>query len=130
MTVYYLQRGDDDVVGNNTAFPEGFRMIAGDPFIRSETGKDEAPGNAVSFVCLNYAEGSSRHLSIPNKNCPEGLRAQVFFPSCWDGVNVDSPDHKSHMSYPIGNYDNGRCPSSHPVRLISIFYECVSHRFE
>merc|ERR1712000_654303 len=89
------------------------------------TDKYEAPGEAVSFVCLDYAAGSSRHLSIPNKRCPQGLRAQVFFPACWDGVNVDSPDHKSHMSYPIGNYDNGPCPSSHPVRLISIFYEVI-----
>ena len=22
------------------------------------------------------------------------------FPQCWDGVNLDSPDHKSHMAYP------------------------------
>jgi len=123
MTVYYLQRGED--LSNITAFPEGFRMFAGDPGQRSKTDKYEAPGEAVSFVCLDYAAGSSRHLSIPNKRCPQGLRAQVFFPACWDGVNVDSPDHKSHMSYPIGNYDNGPCPSSHPVRLISIFYEVI-----
>merc|ERR1712230_255891 len=123
MTVYYLQRGED--LNNITAFPEGFRMFAGDPGQRSKTDKYEAPGEAVSFVCLDYAAGSSRHLSIPNKRCPQGLRAQVFFPACWDGVNVDSPDHKSHMSYPIGNYDNGPCPSSHPVRLISIFYEVI-----
>merc|ERR1712054_145323 len=123
MTVYYLQRGED--LNNITAFPEGFRMFAGDPGQRSKTDKYEAPGEAVSFVCLDYAAGSSRHLSIPNKRCPQGLRAQVFFPACWDGVNVDSPDHKSHMSYPIGNYDNGPCPASHPVRLISIFYEVI-----
>merc|ERR1711939_1070531 len=123
MTVYYLQRGED--LNDITAFPEGFRMFAGDPGQRSKTDKYEAPGEAVSFVCLDYAAGSSRHLSIPNKRCPQGLRAQVFFPACWDGVNLDSPDHKSHMSYPIGNYDNGPCPSSHPVRLISIFYEVI-----
>ena len=57
-----------------------------------------------------------------NTHCPNGLRAQVFFPSCWDGQNLDSSDHKSHMAYPDG-VDNGRCPSSHPVHLISIFYE-------
>jgi hypothetical protein len=54
--------------------------------------------------------------------CPNGLRAQVFFPSCWDGVNLDSADHKSHMAYP-SQMNNGFCPSTHPVHLISIFYE-------
>ena len=51
------------------------------------------------------------------------MRAQVFFPSCWDGVHLDSDDHKSHMSYPIGAYNDGYCPDSHPVHLISLFYE-------
>ena len=53
------------------------------------------------------------------------MRAQVFFPSCWDGVNLDSPDHKSHMAYPIGLYNDGVCPSTHPKQLISLFYEYI-----
>lgn len=56
-------------------------------------------------------------------NCPNGMRAQVFFPSCWDGKNLDSADHKSHMAYPIENYNSGNCPDTHPVHLVSIFYE-------
>ena len=36
----------------------------------------------------------------------------VDFPQCWDGVNLDSPDHKSHMAYA-----NNGCPSTHPVAL-------------
>jgi hypothetical protein len=38
---------------------------------------------------------------------------------CWDGKNLDSPDHKSHMAYPTGN----NCPSTHPVRVPQILYE-------
>ena len=53
------------------------------------------------------------------------MRAQVFFPSCWDGVNLDSPDHKSHMAYPIQAYNTGDCPDTHPVHLVSLFYEMV-----
>lgn len=53
------------------------------------------------------------------------MRAQVYFPSCWDGVNLDSEDHKSHMSYQIQNYNSGDCPDSHPVQLVSIFYEML-----
>jgi hypothetical protein len=59
---------------------------------------------------------------LGDTDCPNGLRAQVFFPSCWDGVNIDSADHKSHMAYPDG-IDNGLCPPTHPHHLISLFYE-------
>jgi hypothetical protein len=69
-----------------------------------------------------YAE--RRDIYFPDINkCKDGIRAQVYFPSCWDGVNLDSPDHKSHMSYPIENFNGGSCPSSHPVHLVNIFFE-------
>ncbi|GAB7352366.1 hypothetical protein MBLNU459_g2805t1, partial [Dothideomycetes sp. NU459] len=123
MTVYYLQRPgpDNDAL---KAFPKGFRMLAGDPFKRNST--TDFASQAISYVCLDYSGTSSTSAGLPNKNCPDGLRAQVFFPSCWDGVNLDSADHKSHMAYPIdGSYDSGRCPSTHPVHLISIFFEII-----
>ena len=48
------------------------------------------------------------------------LRLHVNFPSCWDGRNLDSENHKSHVAYP----DRGRCPSRYPVALpaISLIY--------
>jgi hypothetical protein len=27
------------------------------------------------------------------KQCSGGIRTNIFFPQCWDGVNLDSPDH-------------------------------------
>jgi hypothetical protein len=123
MTVYYLQRGGPNN-DNLTAFPEGFRMLAGDPFKRAAT--TDFAGQAVSYVCLDYSGTSSYTSGLPNKVCPDGLRAQVFFPSCWDGVNLDSADHKSHMAYPTKySYDNGPCPATHPVHMISIFFEVI-----
>lgn len=123
MTVYYEQRPgpDNDKLH---AYPEGFRMLAGDPFKRNAT--DDFASQAVSFVCLDYSGTSSQFDHMPDQNCPDGLRAQIYFPSCWDGVNLDSADHKSHMSYPKDTaLDNGRCPDSHPVHMISIFYEVI-----
>ena len=76
-------------------------MLAGNPFKRAPT--NDFAGQAISFVCLDYSSGttlSTYTSGLPNKTCPDGLRAQVFFPSCWDGVNLDSADHKSHMAYP------------------------------
>ncbi|KAL1297177.1 hypothetical protein AAFC00_004750 [Neodothiora populina] len=123
MTVYYLQRPgpNNDAL---KAFPEGFRMLAGDPFKRNRT--DDFESDAVSFVCLDYSSTSPQTHGFPTGNCPDGIRAQIFFPSCWDGVNLDSSDHKSHVSYPAsGSNDNGPCPASHPVHLVSLFYEVI-----
>ena len=50
--------------------------------------------------------------------------------SCWDGVNLDSPDHKSHVAYPTSGPATflslgGSCPSTHPVRIPQLMYEVV-----
>jgi len=123
LTVYYQQRGPN--VSDLLAFPKDFRMVAGDPFQRNFTGAQAAPGAAVSFACLDYsATATNQTYDMPNRNCPDGLRAQVYFPSCWNG-SADSADHKSHMAYPIGQNDNGACPKSHKLQTISIFYEVI-----
>ena len=40
----------------------------------------------------------------------------VRFPNCWDGANLDSADHKSHMAYAA----RGVCPADHPVPVPSL----------
>ncbi|KAH7107425.1 WSC-domain-containing protein [Auriculariales sp. MPI-PUGE-AT-0066] len=122
MTVYYLQRTGFD--GEKLlAFPPGFRMIAGSSIRRSFDGNDTSQ-QAVTHVCLDYSGSGagSETPAFPDHKCPNGMRTQVFFPSCWDGKNVDSEDHASHVAYPA-QFNNGACPDTHPVHLISIFYE-------
>ncbi|KAG8805605.1 hypothetical protein FRC17_005437, partial [Serendipita sp. 399] len=120
MTVYYLQRRSPD---NKPvlAFPDDFRMLAGDPFVRSYDPNNLAQ-RAVSHVCLGVPGDQTP--AIPNRNCPEGLRTQIVLPSCWDGQRNDSPNHKDHVAYPDG-MDNGKCPPTHPVRLVTIFFEVI-----
>ena len=51
-------------------------------------------------------------LSPTPPDCGGGtLVLQLRFPDCWDGVNLDSADHKSHMAYTV----SGVCPSNYPV---------------
>jgi len=104
-----------------TAFPTGFRMVAGNPARRSQNATSFAD-KAIDMMCL-YQDGSYEAPGFPTRPCLR-LRAQVYFPSCWDGKNIDSPDHSSHVAYPaIGDYNGGVCPQSHPVALFSLFYE-------
>ncbi len=102
---FYYKQGYLGVSGASIqAFPHGLRMIAGDA-------NATTPVNATSrFACLN---GGSWQTSIPTCAVGDTLMVSVAFPQCWDGVNVDSPDHRSHMAYATG----AGCPSDHPVAL-------------
>ena len=100
-------------------------MIADDPSKRSFA--CDIPSQAISFACLDYNRPPTAETppDFPNINCPNGLRAQVYFLSCWDGVNLDSPDHASHMAYPTDAYNGGTCPPTHAKHMISLFYEVL-----
>jgi hypothetical protein len=49
--------------------------------------------------------------------------------NCWDGLRVDSANHRAHMSYWTVNNGSffGKCPDSHPYRITSpqpqVFFE-------
>ena len=49
---------------------------------------------------------------------------ELMFPSCWNGKDLDSPDHKSHMAYP-NLVMSGDCPSGFETRTPSLFYETI-----
>lgn len=98
-------------------------MISGDPFLRTYNASSYAQ-QAVTFLCLNFQGTSTRYNMLPPVSCPSGVRAQINFPSCWDGVNVDSPDHKSHVDFLSGGPDSGTCSNpKFPKTLPRIFTE-------
>lgn len=122
ITVYYLSRGEAGPAGKVLAAPAGLKMIAGDPFRRSYN-SSSVEDRAIGFSCLGGSQPNYNQLSDIS-NCPNGLRQEIFFPNCWDGVNLDSADHASHMAY-SGDSGNGACPSTHPVKIVSLFYEVM-----
>lgn len=87
------------------AFPAGLRVIAGNS---RATGPQ--PTSVFYWGCA-HDENAGQLTSPPQ--CTDQLRAHIVFPNCWDGVNLDSADHRSHMAYSSG----GRCPADHPVAL-------------
>ncbi|KAI0475077.1 hypothetical protein GGR56DRAFT_496306 [Xylariaceae sp. FL0804] len=126
-TVYYLSYGD----GNVTAFKPGFRMTVGNPDFRTAA-QLNAAYMYLQYTCLQTdMTRTNVTLDFPATPCPAGIMATVRFPTCWDGVNLDSPDHQSHMAYPITNSSSdsssggagGSCPASHPVAVPQVFYE-------
>lgn len=99
ISVYYQVRVEDEPLVQS--FPEGFRMIAGDPHAAQ-------PSDAVSFNC----GPGTPEVPLPPSCAPGEFRALLDFPECSDG-STDSPDHRSHMAYRA----RGGCPSSHPIVL-------------
>ncbi|KAF8903706.1 hypothetical protein CPB84DRAFT_1845684 [Gymnopilus junonius] len=112
-----------DTPGTTTAFPDDFRMLSGDPTLRTYNPNSFAQ-QAVTFLCLDFNGVSTKFNELPAQSCPSGIRAQINFPSCWDGKNTDSPDHKSHVSFLSTGPDSGSCSDpKFPVVLPRIFME-------
>lgn len=126
MTIYYLGRGENR--SEIVPFPPGFRMVSGDVAARSYkttplTYTDHRPiADRVSFACLDRAPSKETPL-MNNTKCENGLRAQIHFQSCWDGVDLYKSDN-SHVAYMSG-IDNGLCPPSHPVQFVHMFFEVL-----
>ncbi|KAJ4297594.1 hypothetical protein N0V90_005487 [Kalmusia sp. IMI 367209] len=126
-TVYYIPKNVNGATpGAVTAFKKGFRMIVGNPTYRTEAQAKQF--RQLTYTCLqNMNTRTGETLDFPKKPCPAGIMVNVRFPTCWDGVNLDSPDHMSHVAYPTsGTFEsNGPCPSTHPVKIPQLFYEVI-----
>lgn len=130
-----------------TAFPKGFSMISGDSRQRNFTLPTPVPEKSfwkaedmtqlalmqksLGFNCLRYQDTAEEALTrfyLPDKSiidtCYSGLRLELQFPSCWNGKDVDSPNHKEHVRFPnLGK--TGECPEGFRVRLPVLFYETI-----
>lgn len=123
--IFYYSAGVDELE-TIEPIPLGLRMIAGDggagPSAQQDTG-------IVRWHCQSWEStdaGNPRwSTSIPECLAPDRLRMDIFFPSCWDGENLDSDDHKSHLSYPTvtSGFPNGTfCPATHPVPIMRVSF--------
>jgi len=129
MTVYYMQDGlmDFQQKSKVKAFPPGFRMRVGDPNVRTRAA--ESPG--LTYICLETLMTRSPMIrDFPKTGCKSGIMVNLFFPTCWDGKNIDSPNHSSHVKYSKAtgrtpNDPSGGCPASHPVRIPQLMLETV-----
>lgn len=92
--------------------PGGLRMIAGSA--STTTLQTDAQ---VSWGCENHHVGD--HPQIVDCAVGDSLQMVVAFPQCWNGTDLDSPDHRSHMAYP----SQGACPATHPVLLPQVTFQ-------
>ncbi len=108
--------------------PEGLRMIAGDP--RKSTPAGPGDPFAFRYKCIGGPNASNDQYGSEIPNCDAGAEVwqEIFFPQCWDGTNLDSPDHKSHLSYQKQNQQSPFewfCPATHPIIIPQISFNVV-----
>lgn len=89
-------------------FPAGLKVIAG----TSTGGPSEVNGQRVFYwTCPGGFAATGSATVAPTCKTPR-LDLEIRFPDCWNGVDLDSANHKSHMTY---SPNTGVCPASHPV---------------
>jgi hypothetical protein len=84
------------------AMPSFLRVVTGDAKAATN-----GPANArAQWTC----SGFTNRLTTKYPLCPQGSRVTrvLDFASCWDGVNLDSANHRTHMAFPDSS---GRCPT-------------------
>jgi hypothetical protein len=95
--------------------PRGLRFVFG----FNMANPSATPTGAAWFNCDGPTGTQGRYSTIVEaaKNCPTGnkLGAIISAPDCWDGKNLDSPDHRSHVAYSgYGDWGYQKCPATHP----------------
>lgn len=117
--VFYYSAGVDDLNAIQPV-PAGLRMIAGSHMTLPGSEQDTS---IVRWHCQSWESDDATNplfsATIPNCIAPDRVRMDIFFPSCWNGIDLDSPDHKSHMAYPIQDSETNAmvCPETHPVAI-------------
>ncbi|WP_433468461.1 DUF1996 domain-containing protein [Spirillospora sp. CA-128828] len=86
-----------------TAMPRFIRVVAGDA--KAVT---NGPANAnASWTCSGFEKQA---FTDKYPLCPQGSQVErvLNFPSCWDGQNTDSANHRDHIKF--ADKATGQCP--------------------
>ncbi|WP_432826598.1 DUF1996 domain-containing protein [Dactylosporangium sp. CA-092794] len=115
LQVIYYKTGVTDY-RSVRAFPKGLRFVVGDA---KNTDADKfLAATEKGFECGDSYENKNIPLTCPtDRSVKLNIRYQA--PSCWDGLHLDSPNHQSHMAYPIDSHTAAGmvCPDDHPVAV-------------
>lgn len=98
-------------LGTVATIPHGLRVIAGNSHATAPQNKGIA-----GWQCRSMSPDTQtvpKQSTIPDCPREDLLEGSVVFPNCWNGHDLDSADHASHLSYGTGD----TCDSAHPVRL-------------
>lgn len=112
-SVAYYRPGEGVDPVSVQPYPDGLEMIAGNAAALQPQLK-----SVVAWTC---GTGIARDAAPPTCASGRPLRMLVTFPDCWNGRDIDSVDHQSHMAYSSG----GTCPMDHPVPVPQLQFSVI-----
>lgn len=123
LRVYYSSKSKDPRTVE--AIPKGLEMLAG----VSHATVPQSP-QVASWTCASGILSDLLAAPMATPSCPPGAKLvmTINFPDCWDGVNLDSKFHKSHVEYALQRPFGTRyraCPASHPVPIPAMSYRII-----
>lgn len=130
VSLYYKRRPDSDPMCNGdaqsegicVALPNGLKFIFGYNMLNPA----DTPTGSLWWNCDGPSAQPGHYANITEAvaHCPTALNANGAYnrlgaiieaPSCWDGKNLDSADHRSHVAYASrGDWGFLKCPLTHP----------------
>ncbi len=124
VSIYYKRRPSTDSFCKTSArgcvgIPRGLRFIFGWDQARPDEAQPEN-NRMFNFKCVQGwtpTTAAFPDMVEPMKVCRPGqwLSATIATPQCWNGTDLDTPDHRSHLADMRRNAKGvNSCPSSHP----------------
>lgn len=137
IVVYYKRKSSSDptvsdptnpqYLGKAVPLPNGIKFIFGaDPMNSSAT-----PSTPFTYHCTSGAAGAVYEANVSFAeaiNCAKAhsdgtLEVRIDAPACWDGVNLDTADHRSHLApASYGTWGYQKCDSGHPYVIPTYTY--------
>jgi len=140
VSIYYKRRPATDSFCTTAArgcvgIPRGLRFVFG--WDQTRPNERQPRNNKLfNFKCVQGwtpTTAAFPDMIEPMKACMPGqwLSATISTPQCWNGVELDSKDHRSHLAEMVRNGNRGlnACPASHPW-IIPQFTMGVSYSIE
>jgi hypothetical protein len=87
------------------------KVVAAPRFLKMVVGDAKSVTNGLGNTKPTYTcTGFTNRITNKYPLCPRGSRVISVhdFPSCWDGQNIDSANHRDHLRFPDAR--SGRCP--------------------
>lgn len=141
IAVYYKRRPMTDPIvsdpsnaqyeGKGVPLPNGIKFIFG----AFPDDSSKAPDTFIEYLCTAGASGAvyegspanpitfAEAISCAKAHSDGTFEVRIEAPSCWDGVNLDSADHRSHLAYPgYGTWGYLKCDAAHPFVIPTYTY--------
>ena len=121
---YYKRRPANDPAaeGIPAALPRGLKFVFG------------GMEHPARFKCLTSDGNHNVTDWLPTLQqalslCAAGQKIDMIqtTPECWDGKNLDSADHRSHLTFLLRDKNSGKefCPTTHPYLLPRLTFQRI-----